>query len=64
MVKIFFNEYVKYMFNILCLFDLFFEINYDIFWKNYNSYEIFFFVLEFDEVKFVFLFIYLLDVDI
>lgn len=43
----------------------FFEINYDIFWKNYNSYEIFFFfVLEFDEVKFVFLFIYLLDVDI
>lgn len=42
----------------------FFEINYDKFWKNYNSYEIFFFVLEFDEVKFVFLFIYLLDVDI
>lgn len=43
----------------------FFEINYDIFWKNYNSYEIFFFfVLEFDEVKFVFLIIYLLDVDI
>lgn len=42
----------------------FFEIDYDIFWKNYNSYEIFFFVLEFDEVKFVFLFIYLLDVDI
>lgn len=42
----------------------FFEINYDIFWKNYNSYEIFFFVLEFDEVKFVFLFIYLLDVNI
>lgn len=43
----------------------FFVINYDIFWKNYNSYEIFFFfVLEFDEVKFVFLIIYLLDVDI
>lgn len=37
----------------------FFEIDYDIFWKNYNSYEIFFFVLEFDEVKFVFLFIFI-----